>query len=41
MKISQIDLFQVDLPYSGGVYKLFGRPLVHFFRCVDCSDHHR
>jgi cis-L-3-hydroxyproline dehydratase len=24
MKISQIDLFQVDLPYSGGVYKLSG-----------------
>ena len=24
MKINQIDVFQVDLPYSGGVYHLSG-----------------
>ena len=24
LKIAQIDVFQVDLPYSGGVYKLSG-----------------
>ena len=31
MKISQIDVYQLDLPYSGGVYHLsHGRTYTHF-----------
>lgn len=42
MKISQIELFQADLPHSGGVYLLSGGRTYSSFDasivCITCGD---